>query len=80
MDEDYIRKAMGFLHPDHENILRDLYELYNTFTDHYKTSVECAYSVGDMRTGQSLVTYAIREGRKVTKEIDLYLIDNTNLK
>lgn len=34
MDEDYIRKAMGFLHPDHENILRDLDELYNTFTDY----------------------------------------------
>lgn len=33
-----------------------------------------------MRTGQSLVTYAIREGRNVTKEIDLYLMDNTNLK
>ena len=51
---------MGSSHLDYKNILIYLDELYNTFTDHYKTSVECVYLVGDMRTGQSLVTYAIR--------------------
>lgn len=85
LDCDLVLFAMGFLHPEHEFMLKDLGvaldEKGNVKTDeHYRTSVDWIYSAGDMRTGQSLVAYAISEGRKVAKEIDLYLMGNTNLK
>ncbi len=77
--------AMGFLHPEHEMMLKDLdVELDkrgNVKTDEkYRTSVEGIFSAGDMRRGQSLVVHAISEGRKVAREIDLYLMRSSNLK
>lgn len=82
---DLVLFAMGFLHPEHESMLSDLNvdldERGNVKTDeNYRTSVKGIYSAGDMRTGQSLVAYAISEGRKVAKEIDLYLMGSTNLR
>lgn len=85
LDCDLVLFAMGFLHPEHEFMLKDLGvvldERGNVKTnEHYRTSVDWIYSAGDMRTGQSLVAHAISEGRKVAKEIDLYLMGDTNLK
>ena len=82
---DLVLFAMGFLHPEHEDMLKDLKvdldERGNVLTDDkFRTSVEGIYSAGDMRRGQSLVAHAISEGRKAAKEIDLYLMGNTNLK
>lgn len=82
---DLVLFAIGFLHPEHESMLNDLNveldERGNVKTDeNYKTSVEGIYSAGDMRTGQSLVSYAISEGRNVAKEVDLHLMGSTNLR
>ncbi len=77
--------AMGFLHPEHELMLKDLgIELSDRgnvrTNEKFETSVEGIYSAGDMRRGQSLVAHAISEGRKVSKEVDLALMGNTNLR
>ncbi len=45
----------------------------------YRTSVEKVFAAGDMRRGQSLVVWAIREGREVAKEVDEALMGYTNL-
>ena len=45
----------------------------------YATSVPNVFTAGDMHRGQSLVVWAIREGRDVAKEVDLSLIGYTNL-
>ena len=45
----------------------------------YKTSVKKVFSAGDMRRGQSLVVWAIAEGRECAREIDEYLMGYTNL-
>jgi glutamate synthase (NADPH/NADH) small chain len=47
--------------------------------DDYKSSVEKIFVAGDMRRGQSLVVWAIREGRQCAHSIDQYLMGSTNL-
>jgi glutamate synthase (NADPH/NADH) small chain len=48
-------------------------------TDAYKTSVDGIFAAGDVRRGQSLVVWAIREGRQAARAIDLHLTGSTNL-
>lgn len=50
-----------------------------TETDHYQTNKENIFVCGDMRRGQSLVVWAIREGREAAKAVDEYLMGYTNL-
>lgn len=50
-----------------------------TLEDEHRTNVSKVYSAGDMRRGQSLVVWAIREGRDTAKEIDYDLMGYTNL-
>lgn len=50
-----------------------------TEAGHYKTSAEKVFTAGDMHRGQSLVVWAILEGRKAAAEVDEYLIGYTNL-
>ncbi len=45
----------------------------------YKTNVDKVFAAGDMRRGQSLVVWAIREGREVAKEVDKSLMGYSNL-
>jgi len=45
----------------------------------YKTSVEKLFAAGDMRRGQSLVVWAIAEGRRVAREVDEFLMGYSNL-
>ena len=45
----------------------------------YKTNIEKVFSCGDMRRGQSLVVWAIAEGRACAKSIDEYLMGYSNL-
>ena len=47
--------------------------------DSYQTNVEKVFTAGDMHRGQSLVVWAIREGRDVAKEVDESLMGYTNL-
>lgn len=85
IEGDLVLFAMGFLHPEHEGLLNDLGVEYdqrgNVQTgDNFMTSVPGIFSAGDMRRGQSLVVWAISEGRKLAKEVDEYLMGNTYLK
>ena len=50
-----------------------------TKPDGYQTSVPKVFTAGDMHRGQSLVVWAIREGREAAKEVDEYLMGYTNL-
>jgi glutamate synthase (NADPH/NADH) small chain len=45
----------------------------------YKTNVPNIFTAGDMRRGQSLIVWAISEGREAAREVDLYLMGSTNL-
>ena len=45
----------------------------------YRTNVDGVYAAGDVRRGQSLVVWAIREGRQAAREVDLFLMGETNL-
>ncbi|MBY5957672.1 glutamate synthase subunit beta [Membranicola marinus] len=75
--------AIGFVHPQHEGVVEQLgLELDsrgNVKTDNYETSVENVFAAGDMRRGQSLVVWAISEGREAARAVDLKLMGHTNL-
>ena len=77
--------AMGFVHPVHEGLLKKLgVELdprgnVRASTNNYQTSVAKVFSSGDMRRGQSLVVWAIREGRQCAAAIDQFLTGSTAL-
>jgi len=45
----------------------------------YKTNIEGVYAAGDQRRGQSLIVWAIAEGRQAAHHIDTYLMGNSNL-
>ena len=82
---DLVFLAMGFLHPVHEGLVKqlnldlDLRGNVKATDDEYKTSVEKIFTAGDTRRGQSLVVWAIREGRQCAHEIDKYLMRHSNL-
>jgi glutamate synthase (NADPH/NADH) small chain len=85
LDADLVLLAMGFVHPVHEGLLKSLgVELDSrgnvraNLTD-YKTSLPKVFSAGDMRRGQSLVVWAIREGRLCARAIDQALMGSTTL-
>src|SRR5438552_881498 len=77
--------AMGFVHPVHEGLLKslgvDLDQRGNVRANmaDYQTSLGKVFSAGDMRRGQSLVVWAIREGRLCARAIDQFLMGTTNL-
>jgi glutamate synthase (NADPH/NADH) small chain len=77
LDVDLVLLAMGFLGPVREGLLTDLgvelTERGNVATQGYATSVPGVFAAGDMRRGQSLVVWAIDEGRQAAAEIDRYL-------
>ncbi len=80
--------AMGFLHPVHEGMLQQLgvsldgrgnVKGATEGPDAYKTSVDGVFAAGDMRRGQSLVVWAIREGRQCAHAVDAYLMGSSQL-
>jgi len=76
--------ALGFLGPedtllDMMNIERDDRSNAKAEYDKYMTSVEGVFAAGDARRGQSLVVWAINEGRGAARECDLYLMGSTRL-
>jgi len=80
--------AMGFVHPVHEGMLEELgVELdgrgnvrgTTEGAGAYKTSIDGVFAAGDMRRGQSLVVWAIREGRQAARAVDEYLMGSTDL-
>ena len=82
---DLVLLAMGFVHPVHGGMIEELgLELDgrgNVLADQlaYQTSREKIFSAGDMRRGQSLVVWAIREGRQAAHAVDAYLMGSTEL-
>jgi len=69
--------AMGFLHPEHKFMLEelgvDLDERGNVKAANHATSVDGVFAAGDMRRGQSLVVWAISEGRECARAVDAWL-------
>jgi len=72
--------AMGFLHPQHNGMVDDLGidkdERGNVKASEkkYKTSISKVFTAGDMRRGQSLVVWAISEGRECARKVDEFLM------
>ena len=84
IEADLVILAVGFLHPEHDNLLKELGvefdERGNVKTDaKYMTSRKGVFSAGDMRRGQSLIVWAISEGRRAAYYIDEYLMDKSYL-
>jgi len=85
IEADLVLLAMGFIHPVHEGMIKSLgVELdgrgnVKADTNAYRTSVDKVFAAGDMRRGQSLVVWAIREGRQAAHSVDKYLMGSTDL-
>ena len=77
--------AMGFVHPTHTGLINQIdITLDNKGNvraneDDYKTSINKVFVAGDMRRGQSLVVWAIREGRQAAHSVDKFLMGSSNL-
>ena len=69
--------AAGFLNPKHDGLLSDLDvkldNRKNVDTTNYQTNIKKVFSAGDMRRGQSLVVWAISEGREAARAVDEFL-------
>ena len=80
--------AMGFVHPVHEGMLEELGVALDQRGNvqgetegnaAYRSSIEGVFSAGDMRRGQSLVVWAIREGRQCARAVDEFLMGSSEL-
>jgi glutamate synthase (NADPH/NADH) small chain len=82
---DLVLLAMGYVHPVQTGLLQQLGVALDSRgnvsanTDVYQTSVAKVFSAGDMRRGQSLVVWAIREGRQCARAVDEYLMGSSTL-
>ena len=82
---DLVFLAMGFVHPVRDGMLADLGVALDernnvrATTDDYRTSVDKVFTAGDMRRGQSLVVWAIREGRQCARSVDAFLMGSSEL-
>lgn len=85
---DLVLLAMGFIHPVHEGMLDELGVDYDSRgnvkgetegANAYRTSLDKVFSAGDMRRGQSLVVWAIREGRQCAHAVDSFLMGYSEL-
>jgi glutamate synthase (NADPH/NADH) small chain len=85
IEADLVLLAMGFVHPVHEGMLKTLGVALDqrgnvsADTNAYLTSVPKVFAAGDMRRGQSLVVWAIREGRQAAHAVDKFLMGSTTL-
>ncbi|HWU36161.1 MAG TPA: glutamate synthase subunit beta, partial [Candidatus Acidoferrum sp.] len=84
VETDLVLLAMGFLGPEKEGMLGQLgvkvTERGNVWRDeNWMTSVRGVFTAGDMQRGQSLVVWAIAEGRQAARGIDRYLMGSTTL-
>jgi glutamate synthase (NADPH/NADH) small chain len=76
--------AMGFLGPEHQlldqlRVEKDARSNAKAEHGSFATSVEGVFAAGDMRRGQSLVVWAINEGRRAARECDRWLMGATEL-
>jgi glutamate synthase (NADPH/NADH) small chain len=82
---DLVLLAMGFVHPVHEGMIETLGLALDprgnvkADTRNYLTSLPKVFAAGDMRRGQSLIVWAIREGRQAASAVDAFLMGSTSL-
>jgi glutamate synthase (NADPH/NADH) small chain len=82
---DLVLLAMGFVHPVHEGMIKELGVALDprgnikADTTHYASSMPKIFAAGDMRRGQSLVVWAIREGRQAAHAVDKSLMGSSDL-
>ena len=85
VEADLVLLAMGFVHPLHDGMLKSLEVALDARgnvsadTQAYQTSIPKVFAAGDMRRGQSLVVWAIREGRQCAHAVDKFLMGSTTL-
>jgi glutamate synthase (NADPH/NADH) small chain len=84
VEADLVLFAMGFVHPEHEGLLTELGAKLdargNVKVDKdFMSSEPGVFAAGDMQRGQSLVVWAIADGRKAAAGIDQYLVGQTEL-
>ena len=85
LDADLVLLAMGFTNPVKEGLLDQLGVALDgrgnvaADTNSYQTSLPQIFAAGDMRRGQSLVVWAIREGRQAARAVDEYLMGKSRL-
>jgi glutamate synthase (NADPH/NADH) small chain len=76
---------MGFVHPQHDGLINQLgVELdergnVKATEQAYQTNIQKIFTAGDMRRGQSLVVWAISEGRECARKVDEYLMGGHSL-
>ena len=76
---------MGFLHPQHNGLVNnlevDLDERGNVKANekNYQTNISKVFAAGDMRRGQSLVVWAISEGRECARKVDEFLLKTNSV-
>ena len=83
-DTDLVFLALGFIHPETDTFIKDLgLELDERGNvkagNDYKTSKEGIFAAGDVRRGQSLIVWAISEGRECARSVDQYLTQTVTL-
>ncbi|HEX5362986.1 MAG TPA: FAD-dependent oxidoreductase, partial [Gallionella sp.] len=81
---DLVFLAMGFTNPlqqvlDAFGVEKDARGNVKADTEDYRTSVDKVFAAGDMRRGQSLVVWAIREGRQCARAVDEFLMGSSVL-
>jgi glutamate synthase (NADPH) small chain len=84
LDVDLVLLAMGFTGPVRNGLIDDLGVKLDirgnvATNDHYMSSEKGVFAAGDTRRGQSLVVWAIAEGRKAARGIDEFLMGSSNL-
>ncbi len=82
---DLVLLAMGFVSPVHDGLVEELAVATDARgnvaadTDDYATTVPGVFAAGDMRRGQSLVVWAIKEGRQCARAVDQFLMGHSDL-
>ncbi len=82
---DLVLLAMGYLHPVYQGMLNELGIALDergnvrADTERYQTSIPKVFAAGDTRRGQSLVVWAIREGRQAARAVDEFLMGGSDL-
>jgi glutamate synthase (NADPH/NADH) small chain len=84
MDADLVLLAMGFVGPERPGMLEELgvrlTDRGNVWADdQWMTSVPGVFTAGDMQRGQSLIVWAIAEGRSAARGVDAYLMGTSEL-
>ena len=85
VEADLVLLAMGFVHPVHEGLVSDLKVALDSRgnvaanVEDYRASQAKVFACGDTRRGQSLVVWAIREGRQCARAVDEFLMGSSEL-